>query len=102
MASISEALVALNIQEWTMTGEPTTEEEFKSMFRKVTGTDSYGAGIESSNGSGGGGRVSVAGAQAELTSAISDMGVQPDEAIISKLPGKAALYFAGLIQKLND
>ena len=58
--------------------------------------------VASSNGSGGGGRVSVAGAQAELTSAISDMGEQPDEAIISKLTGKAALYFAGLIQKLND
>ena len=58
--------------------------------------------VASSNGSGGGGRVSVAGAQAELTSAISDMGEQPDEAIISKLTGKAAQYFAGLIQKLND
>tara|TARA_B100000029_G_C17561198_1_gene953442 strand:- start:18 stop:485 length:468 start_codon:yes stop_codon:yes gene_type:complete len=58
--------------------------------------------VASSNGSSGGGRVSVAGAQAELTSAISDMGEQPDEAIISKLTGKAAQYFAGLIQKLND
>ena len=30
MASIAEALSALDIKEWTMTGEPTTEEEFKA------------------------------------------------------------------------
>ena len=49
MASISEALVALNIQEWTMTGEPTTEEEFKAQFKKVTGVNSNGTGILSSD-----------------------------------------------------
>ena len=49
MASISEALIALNIQEWTMTGEPTTEEEFKAQFKKVTGVDSNGTGILSSD-----------------------------------------------------
>lgn len=49
MASISEALSALNITEWTMTGEPTTEEEFNAQFKKVTGVDSNGTGILSSD-----------------------------------------------------
>ena len=49
MASVSEALIALNIQEWTMTGEPTSEEEFKAQFKKVTGVDSNGTGILSSD-----------------------------------------------------
>ena len=49
MATISEALIALNIQEWTMTGEPTTEEEFNAQFKKVTGVDSNGTGILSSD-----------------------------------------------------
>ena len=49
MASIAEALSALNIQEWTMTGEPTSEEEFKAQFKKVTGVDSNGTGILSSD-----------------------------------------------------
>ena len=49
MATISEALSALNITEWTMTGEPTTEEEFNAQFKKVTGVDSNGTGILSSD-----------------------------------------------------
>ena len=49
MASISEALSALNITEWTMTGDPTTEEEFNAQFKKVTGVDSNGTGILSSD-----------------------------------------------------
>ena len=36
MASISEALIALNIQEWTMTGEPTPEESL-AQFKKHWG-----------------------------------------------------------------
>ena len=55
-----------------------------------------------SSGSTGGGRVNVAAAQDELTKAISDMGEEADGAIISKLTGKAAMYFATLINKLND
>ena len=51
----------------------------------------------SSNGSSGGGRVSVAGAQSDLTSALTDAGQEVDAAIISKLTGKAAMYFAGVI-----
>ena len=58
--------------------------------------------VKSSGGSTGGGRVNVAAAQEELTKAISDMGEDPDSAIIGRLTGKAAMYFAGLINKLND
>ena len=57
---------------------------------------------KSSGGSTGGGRVNVAAAQEELSAAISDMGEEPDAAIIGKLTGKAAKYFADLINKLND
>ena len=49
MARISEALSALDIKEWTMTGEPTTEEEFNAQFKKVTGVDSNGTAILSSD-----------------------------------------------------
>ena len=45
MATVSEALAELKITEWTMYGEPTSEAEFNSMFKKVTGTDSNGSGI---------------------------------------------------------
>ncbi len=56
----------------------------------------------SSGGStGGGGRVSVADAQQAVSDAISDAGMEADQAIISKLTGKAANYFAEIINKLN-
>tara|TARA_B100000902_G_scaffold221515_1_gene210485 strand:+ start:2218 stop:2691 length:474 start_codon:yes stop_codon:yes gene_type:complete len=57
-----------------------------------------------SGGSGGtgGGRVSVADAQAAVTSALSDAGQEVDAAIISKLTGKAANYFATIINNLNN
>ena len=57
--------------------------------------------VKSSSG-GGGGRVNVAAAQDGLIKAISDMGEEADSAIISKLTGKAAVYFTNLINKLND
>ena len=47
MASVADALNDLGITEWVLRGEPTTEDEFNSMFRKVTGADDSGAGIES-------------------------------------------------------
>lgn len=47
MASVAEALQDLGITEWVLRGEPTTEAEFNSMFRKVTGADSNGSAIES-------------------------------------------------------
>ena len=52
--------------------------------------------------SGGGGRVSVADAQAAVTSAISDAGQEVDLAIIGKLTGKAANYFANIINNINN
>ena len=54
-----------------------------------------------SSGNGGGGRVSVADAQQAVKDAISDAGMEADQAIISKLTGKAANYFAEVITKLN-
>ena len=45
MTKIVETLEALGIQNWTLTGEPKTEAEFKKSFRKVTGTDKNGIGI---------------------------------------------------------
>ena len=52
--------------------------------------------------SGGGGRVSVADAQAAVTSAISDAGQEVDAQIIGKLTGKAANYFANIINNINN
>tara|TARA_A200000159_G_C7324247_1_gene340221 strand:- start:1221 stop:1637 length:417 start_codon:yes stop_codon:yes gene_type:complete len=49
MTTIATALSELGIKEWVLRGEPTTEVEFNSMFRKVTGADSNGSAIESSN-----------------------------------------------------
>ena len=49
MATVSQALQSLGITEWVLRGEPTKEEEFKSMFRKVTGKTSDGSAIESDN-----------------------------------------------------
>lgn len=49
MANVSNALTELGITEWVLRGEPTTEEEFGAMFRKVTGADSNGSAIESSD-----------------------------------------------------
>src|SRR5210317_318364 len=56
---------------------------------------------KSSGGSSGGGRVSVSDAQAKLTSVLGDAGQEVDEAIVSKLTGKAAVYFANVIENLN-
>ena len=49
MATVSEALSELGITEWVLRGEPTKEDEFKEMFRKVTGADVNGSAIESSD-----------------------------------------------------
>ena len=47
MATVAEALTELGITEWVLRGEPTKEDEFKEMFRKVTGADANGSAIES-------------------------------------------------------
>ena len=49
MANIGQALSALGVKEWVLRGEPTSAEEFGSMFRKVTGADENGSAIESDN-----------------------------------------------------
>ena len=46
MATVAEALQELSITEWVLRGEPTKEDEFKEMFRKVTGADENGSAIE--------------------------------------------------------
>ena len=51
MATVSDALSALGVTEWVLRGEPTSAEEFGSMFRKVTGADDNGSAIESDNAS---------------------------------------------------
>lgn len=43
-------------------------------------------------------RVSKEAAVAELVSAINDTGTEPDMEIISKLTGKAAMYFASVLR----
>ena len=47
MTTIAQALTSLGVTEWVLRGEPTNEEEFNAMFRKVTGADSNGSAIES-------------------------------------------------------
>ena len=49
MTDIITSLRELGIKEWVLRGEPTTEDEFNSMFRKITGADSNNTAIESSN-----------------------------------------------------
>ena len=49
MTDIATALNELGITEWVLRGEPTTEDEFNEMFRKVTGSDDNGSAIESNN-----------------------------------------------------
>tara|TARA_A100001201_G_C4070293_1_gene195590 strand:- start:56 stop:451 length:396 start_codon:yes stop_codon:yes gene_type:complete len=46
---ISEILTELGIQDWDLYGNPTTEEEFNSMFKKVTGVDENDISIQSSD-----------------------------------------------------
>ena len=52
--------------------------------------------------SNGGGRVSKADSQATLKDALSDAGQDIDGDIIDKLTGKAAVYFAGVINAINN
>ena len=70
MASVGEALSALGIEDWVLRGEPTTEDEFNDMFKKITGADAGGSAIESSNPSDFGTTWSAVSAkQTELTNA---------------------------------
>jgi len=50
MATVADAIVALIPDEqWVMRGEPTTEDEFNAMFRRVIGEDDNGSAVESDN-----------------------------------------------------
>jgi len=49
MTTIAQALTSLGIDEWVLRGEPTNEEEFNQMFRKVIGADKNGSAIESAD-----------------------------------------------------
>ena len=42
---VAEVLENLNLGEYVLDGEPTTEAQFKKSFKKVTGTDKYGRAI---------------------------------------------------------
>ena len=44
---LTKAIFELGVKDWVLRGKPTTEAEFNSMFRKVTGADSNGTAIES-------------------------------------------------------
>jgi hypothetical protein len=46
---VEDALTLLNIDNWIIRGIPTSEKEFNTMFVKVTGEDSNGIAIESSD-----------------------------------------------------
>ena len=49
MTTIANALTELGVTEWVLRGEPTTEAEFNTMFRKVVGADANGTAIESAD-----------------------------------------------------
>ena len=51
MATVTDALNALDVTQWVLRGEPENAEDFASMFRKVTGTAKNGSAIESDNSS---------------------------------------------------
>ena len=65
------------------------------VYVKKTAATANGGGTSS-----GGTRVSKQAAQDALIAAINDKGLTVDEDIISKLTGKAAQYFTGLIGRL--
>ena len=49
MATISDAIIKLGINTWALSGEQSTESEFNSGFSKITGADSEGMAIVSTN-----------------------------------------------------
>ena len=64
-------------------------------IKKTPATKSSGGGASGSTTT----RISKAAAVEDLTAAITDIGSEVDDDIVSKLTGKAALYFAGLLRK---
>lgn len=55
-----------------------------------------------SSGSTGGSRVSKAAATEALINALTDSGQEIDMEIITKLTGKAAVYFTGIVENMNS
>jgi len=49
MATVTDALSALGVNEWVLRGDPENADEFGAMFRKVTGSTDDGTAIESDN-----------------------------------------------------
>ena len=50
MATVADAIVALIPDEqWVLRGEPTTENEFNAMFRRIIGEEENGTAVESDN-----------------------------------------------------
>ena len=49
MADVTQALLELGITEWVLTGDPTSELEFASMFRKSIGVTDDNSSILSDN-----------------------------------------------------
>ena len=49
MIRVEDALQALNIVGWTLSGKPKTEAEFNAQFKKIIGTNANGTAIVSSN-----------------------------------------------------
>jgi len=49
MTDIAQALNELGVTEWVLRGEPTSKDEFATMYSKVTGEDANGSAIESHN-----------------------------------------------------
>ena len=49
MIKINNALQSLGLTDYALFGEPTSESEFNTMFKKVTGTNADGTSILSSN-----------------------------------------------------
>ena len=45
MATVTDALKSLNIDDWYLRGDPQNEDEFNDCFSKITGTDSVGNAI---------------------------------------------------------
>ena len=49
MATVTDAIIKLGITDWALSGEPSTESEFNSGFSKITGADSEGMAIVSTD-----------------------------------------------------
>ncbi len=49
MTDIARALTELGIEGWVLRGNPTSKEEFATMYAKVTGEDANGMAIESTS-----------------------------------------------------